>query len=85
MPATTAKTHEDARDQSATHDPSVDAGDDGILHIGIDLGTSRTAIAASNGVRESTFSLVGSMSQFRKAHTATLLSNGKVEIGRAHV
>ncbi len=40
-------------------DPSVDAGEDGILWIGIDLGTSRTAIAASNGVRESTYSLVG--------------------------
>lgn len=31
----------------------------GVLYIGIDLGTSRTAIAASNGVRESSFSVVG--------------------------
>ena len=31
----------------------------GVLYIGIDLGTSRTAIAASNGVRENTYSLVG--------------------------
>ncbi len=30
-----------------------------ILHIGMDLGTSRTAIAASNGARESVFSYVG--------------------------
>jgi rod shape-determining protein MreB len=40
-------------------DPVVDAGDEGIFWIGVDLGTSRTAIAASNGVRESTLSLVG--------------------------
>ena len=30
-----------------------------IVYIGMDLGTSRTAIAASNGVRESTPSLIG--------------------------
>jgi rod shape-determining protein MreB len=41
------------------HDPVVDAGDEGILWIGMDLGTSRTAIASTNGVRESTLSLVG--------------------------
>jgi rod shape-determining protein MreB len=40
-------------------DPSADAGDEGILWIGMDLGTSRTAVASSNGVRENTFSLVG--------------------------
>jgi rod shape-determining protein MreB and related proteins len=44
---------------SARRDPAADAGDEGILWIGMDLGTSRTAIASSNGVRESTFSLVG--------------------------
>ena len=31
----------------------------GVLYIGMDLGTSRTAITASNGVRESMFSVVG--------------------------
>ena len=32
---------------------------DGVLYIGIDLGTSRTSVAASNGVREMTWSYVG--------------------------
>ena len=31
----------------------------GVLYVGIDLGTSRTSIASSNGIRESTFSVVG--------------------------
>ncbi len=35
------------------------AKDHGVLYIGMDLGTSRTAISASNGVRESMFSAVG--------------------------
>ncbi|MHC4814308.1 MAG: MamK family actin-like protein [Planctomycetota bacterium] len=35
------------------------AKDHGVLYIGMDLGTSRTAISASNGVRESLFSVVG--------------------------
>ncbi len=33
--------------------------DEGILYIGMDLGTSRTAVAASNGVRESMATCVG--------------------------
>ncbi len=33
--------------------------DHGVLYVGMDLGTSRTAISASNGVRESVFSVVG--------------------------
>lgn len=32
---------------------------EGILYIGIDLGTSRTSVAASNGVRETVWSYVG--------------------------
>lgn len=32
---------------------------EGILHIGIDLGTSRTSVSASNGVRETVLSYVG--------------------------
>src|SRR5262245_9480871 len=32
---------------------------DGVLYVGVDLGTSRTAIAASNGVREMQPSVVG--------------------------
>ena len=35
------------------------AKDHGVLYIGMDLGTSRTAVSASNGVRESMLSVVG--------------------------
>ncbi|MEZ6184689.1 MAG: MamK family actin-like protein [Planctomycetota bacterium] len=35
------------------------AGEEGILYVGIDLGTSRTSISASNGVRETIASVVG--------------------------
>ncbi len=35
------------------------AKDHGVLYIGMDMGTSRTAVSASNGVRESLFSVVG--------------------------
>ncbi|MBI3725686.1 rod shape-determining protein [bacterium] len=31
----------------------------GVLYVGIDLGTSRTSVAASNGVRETVYSFVG--------------------------
>ncbi|MHC5211679.1 MAG: rod shape-determining protein [Planctomycetota bacterium] len=48
-----------SKPKAARPDPLAEAGEDGIFWIGIDLGTSRTAIAASNGVRESTLSLVG--------------------------
>ncbi|MCB9879734.1 MAG: rod shape-determining protein [Planctomycetes bacterium] len=33
--------------------------DHGVLYIGMDLGTSRTSVSASNGVRETIYSLVG--------------------------
>jgi len=33
--------------------------EEGVLYLGMDLGTSRTAVAASNGARESMFSAVG--------------------------
>jgi rod shape-determining protein MreB and related proteins len=33
--------------------------EDGILYLGMDLGTSRTAVAASNGIRESVLTAVG--------------------------
>src|SRR5512138_2059613 len=32
---------------------------EGVLYIGIDLGTSRTSVSASNGVRETVLSFVG--------------------------
>src|SRR5262245_58610264 len=31
----------------------------GVLYIGMDLGTSRTSVSASNGVRETVYSYVG--------------------------
>jgi rod shape-determining protein MreB len=33
--------------------------DHGVLYLGIDLGTSRTSVSASNGVRETIASYVG--------------------------
>ncbi|MEM7198950.1 MAG: MamK family actin-like protein [Planctomycetota bacterium] len=39
--------------------PDATQKDHGVLYIGMDLGTSRTAVSASNGVRESMFSVVG--------------------------
>src|SRR5690606_37457248 len=43
---------------------STDAGaapkkDHGVLYIGMDLGTSRTSVSSSNGVRETVYSVVG--------------------------
>jgi rod shape-determining protein MreB len=35
------------------------AGKKGVLYVGIDLGTSRTSVAASNGVRDTVWSYVG--------------------------
>jgi rod shape-determining protein MreB len=37
----------------------VQKKDHGVLYIGMDLGTSRTSVSASNGVRETVFSVVG--------------------------
>ncbi|MCC6670608.1 MAG: rod shape-determining protein [Planctomycetes bacterium] len=43
-----------------TNDPaSTSAKTHGVLYIGMDLGTSRTSISASNGVRETVYSAVG--------------------------
>ncbi len=47
------------KDESRKPDPVVEAGDEGICWVGMDLGTSRTAVSSSAGVRENTFSLVG--------------------------
>ncbi len=33
--------------------------DHGVLYVGMDLGTSRTSVSASNGVRETVYSVVG--------------------------
>ncbi|MEM7308057.1 MAG: MamK family actin-like protein [Planctomycetota bacterium] len=47
--------------QAAVADaPASSSGDnDGVLYLGIDLGTSRTSVTASNGVRETVASYVG--------------------------
>lgn len=60
--------------------PSKDASgkDHGVLYIGMDLGTSRTAISSSNGVRESMFSVVG----YPKDHVARKLLKKDLLVGR---
>ncbi|GAB4156867.1 MAG: rod shape-determining protein [Planctomycetota bacterium] len=44
---------------SETAAASGKSKDHGVLYIGMDLGTSRTSVSASNGVRESVYSIVG--------------------------
>lgn len=51
-----AKQHDTPKAQEAGETARKDHG---VLYIGMDLGTSRTAVSASNGVRESLFSVVG--------------------------
>src|SRR5262245_14345366 len=68
-----SKEDKDAKDEGRKHDPVADAGDDGILWIGMDLGTSGTAVASSNGGRENSFSLVGYP---RDGGCSTLLGDG---------
>lgn len=46
-----------AQSKPAAKDP--DSKDQGVLYLGIDLGTSRTSVSASNGVRETIESFVG--------------------------
>jgi len=42
-----------------TAEQTPGGGDKGVLYLGIDLGTSRTSVSASNGVRETVSSYVG--------------------------
>ncbi|MGE3171128.1 MAG: MamK family actin-like protein [Planctomycetota bacterium] len=42
-----------------TTEPAAPKKEHGVLYIGMDLGTSRTSVSASNGVRESVYSVVG--------------------------
>ena len=44
---------------SSTSDSSSARDKKGVLYIGMDLGTSRTSVSASNGVRETIYSVVG--------------------------
>src|SRR5882672_10632766 len=49
-------------DKKPAHTPPASAEaqkDHGVLYLGIDLGTSRTSVSASNGVRETVSSYVG--------------------------
>lgn len=46
-------------DPEPTEDVAAAAKDQGVLYLGIDLGTSRTSVCASNGVRETVESFVG--------------------------
>ena len=55
--------------------------DHGVLYVGMDLGTSRTAVSSSNGVRESMFSVVG----YPKDHVSRKLLQKEVLVGREAV
>jgi len=56
--ASTSTTTPTATSTSAPSNTSTDE-DEGVLYMGIDLGTSRTSVSASNGVRETVASFVG--------------------------
>jgi len=45
-------------DKKQSSEPTTEKGH-GVLYIGMDLGTSRTSVSASNGVRETVYSAVG--------------------------
>ena len=51
--------HVDATTQHGGHPTEEVEKDQGVLYLGIDLGTSRTSVTASNGVRETCASFVG--------------------------
>ena len=42
-----------------TDEDEKDGKKEGVLYIGMDLGTSRTSVTASNGIRETVYSMVG--------------------------
>jgi rod shape-determining protein MreB len=65
----------------ATESGSGPTKDHGVLYIGLDLGTSRTSISSSNGVRECIFSVVG----YPKDHVAQKLLNRDVLVGKEAV
>jgi rod shape-determining protein MreB len=48
-----------APERATPHDQGKEHGKKGVLYVGIDLGTSRTSIAASNGERHTLWSYVG--------------------------
>ncbi|MEE2886714.1 MAG: rod shape-determining protein [Planctomycetota bacterium] len=68
-------------EKEATSEDTNAAKDHGVLYIGMDLGTSRTAISASNGVRESMHSVVG----YPKDHIARRVLGKEVLLGQEAV
>jgi rod shape-determining protein MreB len=52
-------TKPEPRARSESNGKSEEEKDSGVLYLGIDLGTSRTSVSGSNGVRESMASIVG--------------------------
>ncbi len=52
-------TQMDAPEQSEQGESEQVSKDHGVLYLGVDLGTSRTSVSASNGVRETIASYVG--------------------------
>jgi len=55
-----AKTKKDKEKPSGVKPEAATKDEEkGVLYVGIDLGTSRTSIASSNGIRHSTYSVVG--------------------------
>lgn len=49
----------DDKTEAGSPEGSEGKKDHGVLYIGMDLGTSRTSVSASNGVRETVYSIVG--------------------------
>lgn len=51
----------DTQNESPIEEKDAGSGqkDHGVLYVGVDLGTSRTSVSASNGVRETVASIVG--------------------------
>jgi rod shape-determining protein MreB len=61
MSTTKSHQNEQSKDQNAvaTSDGSKTDKESGVLYLGIDLGTSRTSVSSSNGVRDTVSSFVG--------------------------
>ena len=58
-PQTQSKSQKGTASSGATAVAGKKAQEQGVLYLGIDLGTSRTSVTASNGVRETVASFVG--------------------------
>ncbi len=58
-PAAAPQARPEPQPQAAAEPAQAPPKDHGVLYIGMDLGTSRTSVSASNGVRETVYSMVG--------------------------